>query len=161
MRLSKNARAEMFIAGLLPQKLVDFVRAGGTLETASSRLGKVRVKSLSELRIGTIYVAPIAKVDPNLGRDGVYRVPAISLLAECQRYDPDHILSYLPLERMFCVFDSDHARITVFPDATWSDIACEPNTYIDTLWQSTPVVKHLRTQIPWWLTHAFNEDESD
>ena len=92
--------------------------------------------------------------DPNRKREGVYRIPAFSLLAKCEVYAPEHLLTFLPFEERFAAFDCDHAIVTVFTSATWADIVSNPLLYLNAPWERKPAVPHAR-DLRWWERYAF------
>ena len=66
--------------------------------------------------------------------EGYYEVPAVSLTGQCQAYDPEFILLWLPNEQIFGTWDCDHWDLYVFRDRTWPDIVADPATYLDSSW---------------------------
>ncbi len=144
---------------LLPAELWDFLVQGCQLayDPEETEAGCVTLHTAGSLRIGRVYVAPCADDDPNRGASGVYRIPAISLIGECERYEPEHLLTYLPFEQVFAAFDGDHAVMTVFPGASWSDIVAAPARYLNALWQPEPEVTVARDGV-WWKRYAFFKD---
>src|ERR1700754_4020372 len=124
----------------IPQDLQTFLRKKGqlTCDWKLAQTGRLKLLPLAELRVGSVYAAPRGTLDPNRRRRGIYRIPAISLIARCERYDPDHLLTFLPLEGRFATFDGDHAVVTVFTDATWTDIGRNPLPYVNANWESKP-----------------------
>lgn len=144
----------------LPPDLWEFLSSGEQLQydPAKAEAGKVRLHATKDLRIGRVYAAPLSELDPNRGNSGVYRIPVISLVASCGTYDPAYLISWLPFEHAYAVFDGDHALVTVFPDATWTDIAAAPLDYLNALWDREPVVPVVREEYPWWQRYAFYEE---
>lgn len=124
----------------LPAELVEFLSAGRELEYGSSSIepGTVRLKSLDKLELGVVWVnsdeSPLSQDDPHFGDKGYYEVPAVSLTGECEAYDPDFILLWLPNEQSFGTWDCDHWDLYVFPRKTWADIVADPATYLDAQW---------------------------
>jgi hypothetical protein len=144
---------------LLPAELWAFLTNGGqfTCDPEALETGWVKLHPAADLRIGRVYIAPHSDRDPNYEESGIYRVPAISLVESCERYAPDHLLTYLPFEQAFAAFDADHARVTVFPEASWTDILEGPHQYLNALWQSSPEVPVLREDT-WWQRYVFFKD---
>jgi hypothetical protein len=151
-------RALRPISSLLPQELVAFLQSGQQLKYDFKKAvaGRLTLKGIDELQIGAVYAAPRKRGDPNKTERGVYRVPAISLVAKCERYDPRHVLSYLPLEAAFAAFDGDHAMITVFPGASWTSIQADPLPYINAQWDSEPSIQVDRN-VDWGSRYSFNK----
>jgi hypothetical protein len=127
----------------------------------AGRAGAIMLSKVGNLRVGQIYVRPISNRDPHFCRNGVYRIPAISLVEWCEHYDSEYLLCYLPLEATFGVFDADHARVTTFARANWLDILKDPASYLNSLWQKEPAVECSCEQWEWWLKYIFFEDEVD
>lgn len=144
----------------LPADLWNFLESGRQLEYDVSLVepGRMRLQAAKDLRIGRIYAAALSKRDPNRKKSGVYRIPAISLVESCERYDPEYLLAYLPFEGMYAALDQDHARVTVFTSATWSDIVASPTAYLNSLWEESPSVSVSRDEHPWWSHYAFFEE---
>lgn len=126
----------------IPDDLRAYLKAKQQLgcDWKQAQTGEIRLFSLDRLRIGRMYAAPRGMSDPNRRRRGVYRIPAISLTARCKEYAPEHLLSYLPFENLYATFDCDHAVVTVFTGATWTDIAANPLPYLNANWESRPAV---------------------
>jgi hypothetical protein len=124
----------------LPKDLQAFLQEGRQLEydAAHSEPGRVVLKSLAELEIGAIWInsdeSPLMNDDPNAGEDGYYEVPAVSLTAACEGYDPDFILLWLPHERLLGTWDCDQWDLRVFPGTTWWNIVQDPTPYLNAQW---------------------------
>jgi len=126
---------------LLPKDLVDFLKSGKELEYDAGKCepGQISLLSVDELTISEMYVdseeSPLAKKDLHAGVEGYYPVPAVNLVADCDGYEPEGILIWLPDQKVFGTWDSDHWDILVFPNTTWSDIASNPTIYINAQWE--------------------------
>ena len=137
----------------LPQDLIDFLRNKKRLryDYALCQAGKIKLKNIHDLSIEDVYVdseeSPLSKDDPNAGKKGYYAVPAISLVAECQGYDPDGILVWVPDISMFGSWDCDHWDLLVFPNITWTQIAANPLPFINAQWQ--PHIVSCEFFAPW------------
>ena len=113
---------------------------GGQLRYDASQCaaGKVVLHELSQLEYGTCgvssYDTDVADEDPNKGEDGWYRVPMVSLVADCENYAPDYLLVWLPDEQLFGTYDVEHRHLRVFPGAAWSDLRSDPVKYINSQW---------------------------
>jgi hypothetical protein len=131
----------MSMSRLIPPDLADFLRAGKQLEydAALCEAGKVALKSYDELSVSDVYVdseeSPLRAADPNAGVTGYYSVPAVSLVAECEGYDPEGIMIWLPDYSLYGTWDSDHWDVLVFPHATWSDIVRDPVPFLNAQWE--------------------------
>ena len=112
--------------------------------------GKVTLKRLRSLRIESIYVdsegSPLEKSDPNANKKGYYAVPAVSLLARCEGFDPAGILVWLPDQLSYGTWDNDHWDLLVFPHVTWTDIAKNPVPFINAQWQHGIAFEYF---VPW------------
>ena len=87
--------------------------------------------------------------DPHFRELGCYLVPAVSLLAECDGFDPDGLLLWLPEERCYGTWDSSHTLLEAFShDVSWSDIANDPISFINSFWDDERVGE-LAPLIPW------------
>ena len=124
----------------LPEDLVAFLNSGRKLEYDASRCecGRIGLLPLSSLEPGRVWVTPeftaLEESDPHKGEEGYYEVPAVNLVGECPAYDPEFILLWLPEDRLFGGWDSDHGILIVFPDATWTDVVRDPLQYIQSQW---------------------------
>jgi len=120
----------------LPDDAVEFLRAGRQLTYDHRRIeaGEVKLKRLDELSQGEVWIGTNMEGDPNAGRDGYYAVPAVSLTRECKAYSPEFILLWLPQDQLFGAWDCDHWVLTVFREASWSDIVANPAPYINAQW---------------------------
>jgi hypothetical protein len=124
----------------LPPELEAFLREGKQLEydPSSCEAGEVNLKSLSELEPGVVWISPdisaLRDEDPHANDDGYYEVPAVSLTGKCQAYNPEFILLWLPSEKVFGTWDSDHWELRVFAGKTWKEIVAEPSTFLNAQW---------------------------
>ena len=145
----------------LPEDLIQFLKAGKQFDFGEdeSEAGQVTLHRLEDLQLATVLVdseeAPFQKEDPNAGRDGAYEVPAVSLSAECDGFDPEFILLWLPEEGLFGSWDSDHYDLYVFLNATWNDIVANPIPYLDAQWDLNRQVGEYFKPFP---KYPFKED---
>lgn len=96
--------------------------------------------------------------DPHYRQMGCYLVPAVSLIAECEGYDPFGLLLWFPVEKCYGTWDSSHTLLEAFsPDVTWSDIAKEPAKYLNAFWDE-PGIGGLQPLIP-WPHHEYDPDQ--
>lgn len=127
----------------LPDDFVAFLRSRKTLQydQESVEPGHVGLAPLSELKLGAVWInsdgSPFEDDDPQAGEDGYYEVPAVSLTNECESYEPEFILLWLPNEQLFGSWDCDHWDLFVFRDTTWADIIADPARYLDVQWSDT------------------------
>jgi hypothetical protein len=126
----------------LPGDLVEFLNSNQQLDYDFDKCepGKVELKSLAELTLEEVWIdseeCPLQEDDPHRGEEGYYAVPAVSLTGECDGYDPDFILLWLPNEKMFGTWDCDHLDLLIFPNVTWSDIVNDPLKYVNAQWDN-------------------------
>jgi hypothetical protein len=133
----------------LPDEAIKFLQAGRQLKYDHNLIeaGEVKLKRLDELSQGEVWINTDIEGDPHFGEDGYYSIPAVSLAGECKNYDPEFILLWLPEEKLFGTWDSDHWVLTVFRDTGWPDIVASPAAYINTQWD---VNDKLGSQfVPW------------
>jgi hypothetical protein len=125
----------------LPKELKNFLQSEQQLEYDHSNCepGKITLKKFKDLNVGEVWIdseeSPIAEKDPNKEKEGYYSVPAVSLTEDCEGYDPDFILLWLPNENLFGTWDCDHWDLKIFPEATWNDIVKSPLPYINAQWE--------------------------
>ncbi len=125
---------------LLPKDLIDFLKSGKELEYDADKCepGQISLLPFDELTIGEVYVnseeSPLAEKDPHSGEKGYYSVTVVNLVSDCDGYDPEGILIWLPEQKIFGTWDSDHWDILVFPNASWLDIVSDPAKYINAQW---------------------------
>jgi hypothetical protein len=120
----------------LPDDAADFLRAGRqfTYDHATTEPGEVKLKSLDELTLEEVWIGTDLQGDPHADEDGYYAIPAVSLTGECESYDPEFILLWLPQERLFGTWDCDHWVLSVFRGTSWSDIVAKPAAYLNAQW---------------------------
>jgi hypothetical protein len=126
----------------LPSDAVDFLQKGNqfTYDPEECEPGEVKLNNLNQLVLGEIWIDPHLESDPHSGEKGYYSVPAVSLTGECEDYDPEFILLWLPEEKLFGSWDSDHWILIVFIDTTWKEICEQPALYLNAQWDNeTPV----------------------
>ena len=126
----------------LPNDLVEFLRSGAQLryDPEDCEPGKVGLSDIGSLKIGEVWIGTDVPGDPNLGADGYYSIPAVSLTSKCAAYDPEFILLWLPNEHLFGTWDSDHWVLTVFPEIAWSEIVANPSAFLGAQWDANSKV---------------------
>ena len=92
--------------------------------------GEVRLCSMDELKLGVVWVSPESG-------DGYFEIPAVSLTNYCEAYEPEYILLWLPNEQVYGAWDCDHWELIIYEDASWSDIANDPVSYINAQWDAS------------------------
>ena len=114
----------------LPDELIKYLKSKSNLfyDYEKSEAGFVGLINYNKLTVRKIWV------EGNSKGDSYYEIPAINLTSECESYPPDFILLYLPNEKMYGTWDSDHWILYVFPNVTWAEIAKNPLPYIDQQW---------------------------
>jgi hypothetical protein len=129
----------------LPEDLLEFLRSGSQLDydPDDCECGQVTLFAHNKLSPSVVFVdsddAPFANQDPHVEEEGCYVVPAINLVAECEGYDPDGILIWLPDQKVFGTWDSEFWNVLIFPNATWSEISASPVKYLNALWEPEAV----------------------
>ena len=124
----------------LPKDLVKFLKSRKQLQYDPNLIepGEVKLLPFEDIKPGVVWInsdqAPFEDDDPHIGEDGYYEVPAISLTGECKSYNPEFLLLWLPNEKLYGTWDSDHWDLYVFNDVAWSDIVKSPEVYLDALW---------------------------
>lgn len=138
----------------LPDDATEFLRAGRQFKYDHSRIeaGEVKLKRLADLTMGEVWIGTDLEGDPHADEDGYYAIPAVSLTGECENYDPDFILLWLPREQLFGTWDCDHWVLKVFRGATWSDIVANPAAYLNAQWDC---MDKLGTSLLPWHDYEF------
>jgi len=137
----------------LPQDLITFLQTNKTLkyDPVECEAGLITLFPVSELTLGEVYIdseaSPLIKTDPRAGEKGYYSVPAVNLVADCEGYDPEGILIWLPEQELFGTWDCDHWDVRVFADVKWTDIVNDPVKYINAQWSPDRVDNEYL--IPW------------
>jgi len=137
----------------LPDDQVAFLKEGRQLEydPATCEIGRVSLLPLDQLKVELFGVSmqnsSLEKEDPFAGVGGCYLVDGVSLLAACKGYDPEGMLLWLPWERRYGTWDSNHLGIHVFPpETTWLDIAADLPKYVNRQWGNWT---REQTLVPW------------
>jgi hypothetical protein len=124
-----------------PTELIDFIKSGKQLEYNPSEceVGEVKLTKFDSLKLGEVWVdseqSPLYEKDPNKDEKGYYAVPAVSLTSECDDFDAEFILLWLPNEELYGTWDSDHWDLKFFPNYQWSDIIQNPVPYLNAQWE--------------------------
>ena len=115
----------------IPEDLKAFLARGDQLfyDYSKAEPEKIELCSLNELSTGVIWLAPEDEY-----ADGYHEIPALNLVSNCETYEPDYILLWLPNEKLYGAWDCDHWQLTVFKDTTWTDIVKNPLPYINAQW---------------------------
>jgi len=141
------------ISGIvLPADLVVFLRDGRelTYDAGKCEAGQIRLVPLGEHTVGEVWVNPADKPDgqdPHGGEEGYYAIPAINLVAECEGYQPEFILLWLPDSKLYGTWDCDHWILSVFLGVTWAGITQDPLKYINAQWYPNSVESE--EVVPW------------
>ena len=102
----------------LPGDYLEFLATGRQLDfdPEESDTGWVKLLPLEKLHreLFPVYVCDeyrehIEIADPHRGENGYYLVDGVSLVGECEHYDPCGILMWLPVERCFGAWDQEHS----------------------------------------------------
>jgi hypothetical protein len=140
----------------LPQDLTDYLKQRRQLEydAAECEAGSITLLPLARLQIKLFPTdvdnGPIDNNDdPHCGEMGCYLIPAVSLAEECENFDAEGLLLWLPEESCFGTWDADHTLVEVFsPSVKWSDIADDPLSYVNSFW-SDDRAGGLAPLVPW------------
>jgi hypothetical protein len=120
----------------LPEDTVAFLGAGKQFkyDPRNCEPGEVKLKHLDDLKLGEVWIDTNIEGDPHFGEEGYYAIPAVSLTGECEAYDPEFILLWLPHEKCFGSWDCDHWILSIFDDVRWADIVKSPALYLNAQW---------------------------
>ena len=136
----------------IPNDLWEFLVAGKQLDYSVElcEAGKVVLQAPGRLTVEPVFIdsegSPLDSVDPNAGVKGYYAVPAISLLASCENFDPEGILIWLPDQSCYGTWDCDHWDVFTFGSVTWMEIVRDPVPFINAQWKHEIECEYL---IPW------------
>jgi hypothetical protein len=139
----------------LPNDLQTFLSLRKQLKYKASNCipGRMVLKALSDLELSEVWTEPLHNDDPHYGEKGYYAIPAVSLVHECEGYDPEFILAWLPQDKLFGTWDSDHWNLKVFPEADWKSIVNNPIPFINAQWDPDSKVSQNFTP---WSRYEFN-----
>lgn len=114
----------------LPQDLTDFIKSKSELiyNHKSVEPGFVGIIDFEKLELGKVWI------EGTISGKSYYEIPAINLTDQCESYDSEYILLYLPNEKMYGTWDSDHWILYVFPNTKWTDIVINPVEFINQQW---------------------------
>ncbi len=114
----------------LPEDITEFLKSKAELiyDHKSVEPDFVGIIDFDKLEVGKIWI------EGETNEKSYYEIPAINLTDKCEHYSPEFILLYLPNEKLFGTWDSDHWNLYVFPNTTWNDIIKNPVPYINQQW---------------------------
>jgi hypothetical protein len=140
----------------LPTETVEFLKSGKQLSYGSKAVewGEVKLKSLDKLELKEVTVGTETDEDPHAYEEGYYSVPAVSLTGECQSYDAEFVLLWLPNEQLFGAWDCDHWVLTVFQSTSWADIVEDPASFLNAQWDLNTTVG---SRFEPWTKYEFKE----
>lgn len=72
--------------------------------------------------------------DPNIEKDGSYKINSLDLIKDVDGYSPEGILVWFPDLNQFGTSDCDHGVIYIFKDKSWNEIISDLFTYINVQW---------------------------
>lgn len=122
----------------LPNDLINFLEKKKELEYDEDEVTPKELKlcKLADLKVEKIWVDGTTYDDNNiLIQQAYYEVKAVNLIENCKNYSSYCLLMWLPEIKMYGAWDQDHWRITLFPNASWSDICNDPIPYINSQWE--------------------------
>lgn len=139
----------------LPESVLNFLKDGRqfTYDPSECEAGLISLNQLDQLILGEVWIGTEDESDPHQDEDGYYSVPAVSLTGECEAYDPEYILLWLPNEQLFGSWDCDHWKLTVFPGTSWEDIVADPLIYLNAQWSPDGVGSEFHP----WSKYEFRE----
>ncbi|MEM9777239.1 MAG: hypothetical protein AAF902_21865 [Chloroflexota bacterium] len=116
----------------LPKDLISFLEANKQFKynPLDCECGQVELLSYGELEEDVIWID-----NSSANQKSYYELPVISLLADCDHYDPEDILVWLIDEEIFGTWDNEHWVLTVFGKTTWADIVKEPAKFLSAQWK--------------------------
>jgi hypothetical protein len=140
----------------IPSDLEYFLKRGLQLEFPAEECetGKVVLLPLEQLRIELFPTdvdnGPLDNTsDPHHRELGCYLIPAVSLIGECENFDPSGLLLWLPEEGAYGTWDSSHTLVEAFSTSVnWSDIANDPARYLNAPWDDERL-GGLAPLVPW------------
>lgn len=146
----------------LPRDLTDFLQLGRRLQYSVSECecGIVELLPLGQHKVEDLWVDgnghELSQLgsNPNGDKKGNYAVPSINLVASCQWYSHEHVLSWMPDKNLYITWDSCHGVITSFPNVTWEMIAATPIPYLNAQWDLDSV----GTKLVPWPDYPFREN---
>jgi hypothetical protein len=129
------------LANSIPDDLYDFLASGKNLKYQPSACepGKVSLKKVSKLELLYVEIQDESHHD----NSEAVRIPAVSLIDECEGYDPEFVLLWLPEEKLYGTFDGDHCILWVFPKVGWKEIVANPVPYLNAQWEENSSVAEL------------------
>lgn len=148
----------------LPEDLCEFLRLGRQLEydARRSHIGKIQLKSLSDVAIATIEVFPESSsrvFGCYESLEGTFHVPVYDLVKYSEDYLSEGLFCWLPTVQAYGTVDAEHSEITIFPGVTWKNIVKRPLTYLDAQWNSSFRSK-AKSLLP-WLYFPFHLEERE
>lgn len=114
----------------LPEDLTEFLKSQTELnyDYKSVEPDFIGIINFSKLELGKVWI------EGETSGKSYYEIPAINLTDQCESFDPEYILLYLPNEKMYGTWDSDHWKLYVFPNKNWTDIVKNPADFINQQW---------------------------
>jgi hypothetical protein len=151
----------------LPDDLVAFLAAGKRLEYDPSRceMGELELAPLAELQRREFPSRPneqdeefhfIHDDDPNHD-DGVYLVPAVSLVAFSSLWEPNGLLLWLPNEQHFGGWSDVLLRVHVLRQVSWTELAEDPLRFLNALFNRDEA---LVDELTPWPKYPFRKSPS-
>lgn len=138
----------------LPADLVEFLRSAKALtyDAKQCECGSVTLCGVDELaseEIEVLFINYFPVVDdPHEDDEGDYVTSAVNLVASCQEFEPEHILSWFPEIASFGSYDIDHGHVNLFPGKTWADIVKDPLPYLNAQWREDGIAEKAMPTTP-------------
>jgi len=114
----------------LPEDLAEFLKSKSELNYNHKSVEPefVGIIDFEKLELGKVWI------EGETSGKSYYEIPAINLTDKCEYFAPKFILLYLPNEKNYGTWDSDHWKLYVFPNINWTDIAKNPAEFINQQW---------------------------
>jgi hypothetical protein len=146
------------VASLIPEDLRKFlsIHEGQQISFDRTRNRNMEVDSLEfyapselKLRSFTVYTYDyyLNHNEPGEDPDLRYEIEGVSLIQDCNSYDPDGILAYFPAFQEYGCWDCDHLVITMYPKVGWPAIEARLAEYVNAGWYPDSVDYYLLR--PW------------
>lgn len=144
----------------LPADLATFLKRDEQPEydAAECEAGCVTLLPLEQLKLELFPMTPDSPDDPHAGEYGSYLVQGVSLVAECDGYNPKGLLLWLPLDKRYGLWDGEHGTLRVFStDVGWPEIVRKFPQHINAAWKldGSASVSDLTP----WVRHPYNPEE--
>jgi hypothetical protein len=134
-------------ADLVPAKVVASLSEGVALDYEPVHWEKPeRFRRPGELELGTFHVDPAdtaqnaePELNPYEGTKCHFEVAGVDLLTPTEEEESEGLLLWLPKERRFATWDSDHWVMWILgEEPVWDEILAHPQRYIEAMFDPAP-----------------------